>query len=126
MTSSFSQLWSIVAFPTLTQFLGETVVYTPQPDGVTGTPITFTAPFAEKDGTPFERENNKQKVPRLATVECPLTVNNQAQTYGPQDTFLILGTLWKVDKFGPRDAAQVTVHLKATGSDIHLARQRRH
>jgi hypothetical protein len=126
MTSFFSQIWQAVAFPVLTQFTGETVVYTPKPDGVPGAPLTFTAPFAEQDGGPFERENNKQKVPRLATVECPVVVVDSLVTYGPDDTFLILGTLWKVDKFGSRDTAQVTVHLKATGSDVHLGRQGRH
>lgn len=115
-----------MAYPALQINNGETVVYTPAPDNVSGTPITFTAPFAEREGQPAERSNNQMKVPRQATLEAPVSVvvdgSPQTMTYGPFDTFLILGTLWKFDRFGPRDAAQVTIHLKATGSDVHLGR----
>ena len=115
--SNHADNFAAFGFPQLVAEFGETVVYSPS----AGSPVTFTAPFAETTGQHFERTENRLKLPRTAVVECPASISGSPITYDPLGTFSILGDVWRVDRFGARDEAQTTIYLRIAG-DVRVDR----
>jgi hypothetical protein len=109
--SQFGSLFSSIAFPVLCAQAGQEITYNPP----TGEPVPITAIFAELPAAPFDREGHREKAPRKAVAECPVTVGGSPQTYDVDGTFTVGSDLWRVDGFGDRNDALITIHLRIAG-----------